>query len=102
MGFSPLLLIPIVILFCLQFMTKNPSKRLGCVSAQGGEAAIRSHAFFKDVEWEALESKRLKPPFKPKIVSCIRCILSISNLWRWYNSLKFYIMFYVGKWHFNS
>ena len=49
-------------------MTKNPCKRLGCVSVAGGEAAIRSHAFFRDMDWDALEARRLKPPFKPKIV----------------------------------
>ncbi|RZF43080.1 hypothetical protein LSTR_LSTR001258 [Laodelphax striatellus] len=51
------------------FMTKNPSKRLGCVSAHGAEAAIRAHSFFKDVDWDALECRRVKPPFKPKIKS---------------------------------
>lgn len=50
-------------------MTKNPAKRLGCVNSQGGEDAIRAHPFFKDMDWEALESRNLKPPFKPKIVS---------------------------------
>ncbi|BES90399.1 unnamed protein product [Nesidiocoris tenuis] len=51
------------------FMTKNPSKRLGCVTVHGGEQAIRNHSFFKDMDWEALEARRLKPPFKPKIKS---------------------------------
>lgn len=59
----------------LQFMTKNPSKRLGCVTVHGGEQAIRNHSFFKDMDWEALEARRLKPPFKPKIVSKIILIL---------------------------
>lgn len=49
-------------------MTKNRNKRLGCVSADGLEAAIRIHPFFRDLDWEALESRRVKPPFKPKIV----------------------------------
>ncbi|XP_022907251.1 protein kinase C isoform X1 [Onthophagus taurus] len=51
------------------FMTKNPSKRLGCVTAHGCEAAIRQHAFFKDIDWTALEQRRVRPPFKPKIKS---------------------------------
>lgn len=50
-------------------MTKNPGKRLGCVASQGGEAAIRNHCFFKEISWDALEGRRVKPPFKPKIVS---------------------------------
>lgn len=52
----------------LQFMTKNALKRLGCVQSQGGEDAIRAHPFFRDMDWEALEARRVKPPFKPKIV----------------------------------
>ncbi|XP_018907976.1 protein kinase C isoform X1 [Bemisia tabaci] len=51
------------------FMTKNPAKRLGCVASEGGDAAIRNHPFFKDVDWEALENRNVKPPFKPKIKS---------------------------------
>ncbi|XP_044728006.1 protein kinase C isoform X2 [Chrysoperla carnea] len=51
------------------FMTKNPSKRLGCIVNHGGEAAILAHSFFKDIDWAALETRRVKPPFKPKIKS---------------------------------
>lgn len=51
------------------FMTKNPGKRLGCVVAHNTEAQIRTHAFFRDMDWVALEARRVKPPFKPKIVS---------------------------------
>ena len=51
-------------------MTKNPAKRLGCVAAQGGEDAIKRHAFFAGkIDWDALERRQVKPPFKPKVVS---------------------------------
>ena len=66
--------------FLLQFMTKNPAKRLGCVKAHGGERAILIHPFFNEkIDWEALEERKVKPPFKPRIVSfCyyhnLRCI----------------------------
>jgi hypothetical protein len=56
-------------------MTKNPAKRLGCVAAHGTEEAIRNHPFFRDMDWEALEARRVKPPFKPKIVSSTHFIL---------------------------
>ncbi|XP_026468238.1 protein kinase C-like [Ctenocephalides felis] len=48
------------------FMTKNAAKRLGCM---GDETQIRNHVFFKDLDWEALEQRRVRPPFKPKIKS---------------------------------
>ncbi|CAL1536968.1 unnamed protein product [Lymnaea stagnalis] len=50
------------------FMTKNPAKRLGCVTSQGCEKAILVHPFFHEkIDWEALEQRKVKPPFKPKI-----------------------------------
>ena len=58
--------------FCKQFMTKNPAKRLGCVQLHGGERAILVHAFFNNkIDWNALEEKRIPPPFRPKIVRFI-------------------------------
>ncbi|XP_017785282.1 PREDICTED: protein kinase C isoform X3 [Nicrophorus vespilloides] len=51
------------------FMTKNPSKRLGCVVAHGTEQAIRAHPFFREMDWNALEQRKVRPPFKPKIKS---------------------------------
>lgn len=47
-------------------MTKNPSRRLGVL---GGPAGIKQHAFFKDMDWDALAQRRLRPPFRPKVVS---------------------------------
>ncbi|XP_017767654.1 PREDICTED: protein kinase C [Eufriesea mexicana] len=51
------------------FMTKNPAKRLGCVAANGGENAIRVHPFFQEIDWEALEARKVKPPIRPKTKS---------------------------------
>ncbi|KAK7104052.1 calcium-independent protein kinase C-like isoform X2 [Littorina saxatilis] len=52
------------------FMTKNPAKRLGCVKSQGAEKAIFVHSFFhQKIDWEGLEQRKVKPPFKPKIKS---------------------------------
>lgn len=51
------------------FMAKNPDERLGCVAANGREEAIKAHPFFHSIDWEALEERKVKPPFRPKIVS---------------------------------
>jgi hypothetical protein len=53
----------------IKFMTKNPTKRLGCVAANNGEEAIKRHPFFLNkIDWDALERKQITPPFKPRIV----------------------------------
>ncbi|KAK1905744.1 Protein kinase C epsilon type [Dissostichus eleginoides] len=50
-----------------QFMTKSPTKRLGCVPAQGLEEAIKIHVFFREIDWTLLEQRKIRPPFKPRI-----------------------------------
>ena len=59
-----------LILPFLKFLTKNPLKRLGCVPS-AGEHAIRNHPFFHEINWDLLQAKKLKTPFKPKIVSTV-------------------------------
>lgn len=61
-------------------MTKNRNKRLGCVLSDGLEAAIRIHPFFQNLNWEALENRRIKPPFKPKIVINLILIFIMKSL----------------------
>lgn len=48
-------------------MTKNPARRLGCTA--DGESQIRSHAFFKEMDWDLLEQRKVRPPFRPRVVS---------------------------------
>ncbi|XP_030626364.1 protein kinase C eta type isoform X2 [Chanos chanos] len=49
------------------FLTKNPSRRLGCVASEGGENAVISHPFFHSIDWDKLNRRELEPPFKPRI-----------------------------------
>ncbi|GAA6097618.1 protein kinase C, eta, b [Tachysurus ichikawai] len=53
------------------FLTKDPSKRLGCIERDGGENAITSHPFFRDLDWERLRNRELDSPFKPRIKSSV-------------------------------
>lgn len=56
-------------------MTKNPARRLGCTS--DGENQIRTHTFFKDMDWDALENRKVKPPFRPRVVSKPKSLATI-------------------------
>lgn len=63
------------------FMTKNPAKRLGCVAANGGENAIKIHPFFQEIDWEALEARKVKPPIRPKTVSLYYIFTHILSIY---------------------
>ncbi|XP_015192668.1 protein kinase C zeta type isoform X1 [Lepisosteus oculatus] len=48
------------------FLNKDPKERLGC-QVQTGFSDIKSHTFFRSIDWDQLEKKQMTPPFKPQI-----------------------------------
>ena len=52
--------------FVKGLLNRNPRHRLG---ANGDAGELMAHAFFADVDWDALGKKNLIPPFKPKLTS---------------------------------
>ena len=49
----------------LQFLIKTPAKRLG--SGDKGPTKVKSHAFFKMLDWGQAEQLQLIPPFLPSV-----------------------------------
>ncbi len=49
-----------------QLLNRNPKHRLG---AQRDAVDLKEHAFFKDIDFDALYQKKIPPPFKPLVDS---------------------------------
>jgi hypothetical protein len=50
--------------FILKLLIKNPKRRLGAK----GLDDVKRHPFFgSDIDWDAIEQKRVQAPIKPKI-----------------------------------
>ncbi|TYZ65425.1 hypothetical protein PybrP1_011704 [[Pythium] brassicae (nom. inval.)] len=47
-------------------LERDPTYRLGCRPGAGVQD-IKNHAFFAEIDWELLESRGVKPPFKPRV-----------------------------------
>ena len=45
---------------CRHLMDKRPLRRISCL------AKLKEHSFFADFDWDALESRQMKPPFVPE------------------------------------
>lgn len=49
-------------------LERDPTYRLGCRPGSGVQD-IKKHAFFAEINWELLENRGVKPPFKPRVRS---------------------------------
>lgn len=58
----------------LQLLKKNPKERLGCKSARQGAKELKSHSFFKRIDFKRLEAGVVQPSFVPDV--CQICIFS--------------------------
>jgi len=54
--------------FVKGLLNRNPRHRLG---ANRDADELIEHAFFADIDWQALGKKNLVPPFKPKLTSMV-------------------------------
>jgi hypothetical protein len=52
-------------LSCSQFIERSPNHRLGCRADDIDD--IRRHPWFRGIDWEAMETKQLQPPFVPDV-----------------------------------
>lgn len=53
--------------FLKSLFAYDPDKRLG--ASENGLNDVKNHQFFKDLDWELLMTKKIKPPFIPRITS---------------------------------
>uniref|UniRef100_A0A8C1LEV8 Protein kinase C n=1 Tax=Cyprinus carpio TaxID=7962 RepID=A0A8C1LEV8_CYPCA len=51
----------------VKLFVREPEQRLGV------KGNIRQHAFFKDIDWNALEKRQVEPPFRPTVKSAGDC-----------------------------
>lgn len=51
----------------IQFIERDPNKRLGYRQGDGGLADIKAHPWFKGIDWDAIYNKQVVPPFEPDV-----------------------------------
>lgn len=75
------------LIISLDLLMKNPLERLAC---SGNDSNIRKHVFFRKINWEKLEQRRIQPPFIPNMVN-VQCSvynkISISNIQSTHDSI---------------
>lgn len=53
--------------YLFQLLRKNPERRLG--SSERDAEDVKKQAFFRQVVWDDLLQRKIKPPFVPTVVS---------------------------------
>lgn len=61
-----------------QLLQKEASKRLG--SGQGGSQEIKSHKWFKMINWKKLEARETRPSFLPEVAGK-HCVANFEECW---------------------
>lgn len=65
-----------LLIFLFKLLEKDSTKRLGNRFCPHGD--IQDHAFFKPIDWPALEARALEAPFKPNLVGKFYIILDYN------------------------
>lgn len=55
--------------FLLGLLQKVPANRLGC--REEGAEELKKHPWFKDIDWDKLQEKQIKPPVVPNVRSAM-------------------------------
>ena len=48
-----------------ELLTKDPTRRLGCMS--GGTDGAMKHRFYHGFDWQGMLERKIKPPFSPRV-----------------------------------
>lgn len=59
-------------------LEKDPTKRLG--SGPSGNSSVKSHPFFRSINWEMLHSRKVPSPYCPQVTG-ETCVSNFDKLW---------------------
>jgi serine/threonine kinase 32 len=51
----------------IQFLDRDPNRRLGYRPGGGGFEDIKTHPWFRGIDWDAMYKKEVVPPFEPDV-----------------------------------
>ncbi|KAG5008421.1 hypothetical protein GLYMA_09G273600v4 [Glycine max] len=59
-------------------LQKEPGRRLGC--GPRGVEEIKSHKWFKPINWRKLEAREIQPSFRPEVAG-VQCVANFEKRW---------------------